>query len=622
MRLRPALLLPALLAACSGDPADTTDTGTATSNGDSSDATTTTAPTTTQATQTTQSTDPTATGEPQTTGTDDVTTTPVTDTADAATDPATTRSDTTDTSPSTDTGTTATGGTTDTTDTTDTGDTTGMPGDCTPGATQPCYSGPPGTLDVGLCSAGEQVCTPRGEWGPCLGEVLPAQDDCLTPGDESCDGVDPCGGTGTYQWDHEFGSIGKENGLRIAFDGAGNVVLAASSNKDIDLGGGILTGAGGFDVILARFAPDGAHLWSKRYGDAANQFTDGYALHVDATGEIVLSGDFEGKIDFGGGILSAQSTGDLFLVKLTASGQHVWSKAFPASNGYAVPGAVTRDKTGNILLGGYFLTGLDLGGGVLASAGLVDAFVGKFDADGKHVWSQRFGDAEGQYVLGLVTDLAGNVFMTGGFQGKINPGNGALVSAGNADIFLARLDPKGTAVWGKRFGDPGVQVGRDLAIDAAGHLVITGETEGSVDFGGGAITVPSSRGYVAQYDSNGAHQWSHIVGNGDVQSRAVAYDGPGQLLLTGNFSGSVDFGGGPLASEGSGDIFALKLDNAGKHVWSKRFGDFQTQIGFDIAGSTTGNVAITGQFQSGVNFGGGPSTSKGDFDIFIAAFGP
>jgi hypothetical protein len=452
--------------------------------------------------------------------------------------------------------------------------------------------------------------------------VLPAAESCVTPGDENCDGVDACGGTGTYQWDHAFGSSSRENGLRVAFDGAGNIVLAAHSKGDVDLGGGLLAGAGSYDLLLARFAPDGAHLWSKRFGDAANQFDDGYALDVAATGEIVLSGDFEGKIDFGGGPLDAQSSGDLFLVKLAADGTHVWSKVFHAPNGYAVPGAVTRDDTGSILLGGYFVSGLDLGGGMLTSAGLADAFVGKFDPDGKHLWSQRFGDPQGQYVQGLATDLAGNVFMTGGFQGTTNFGNGPLVSAGDADIFLARLDPKGTAVWSKRFGNAQLQTGRDLAIDAAGRLVITGELQGTVDLGGGPVTAMSTAGYVAQFDSAGAHQWSRLVGDGKILSRAVAYDGLGQVLLTGNFNDTVDFGGGPLISEGGGDIFALKLDGAGEHVWSKRFGDFQIQTGTDIAGSATGIVALTGQFVSGLNFGGGPKTSKGDYDIFLVVFGP
>lgn len=618
MRARPALLLPLVLAACSGDPADTAAASTGVGETDPTAGSTGT-PTTTQTTTTTT---------PSDTTTDDATTAPVTGTTGETTsDPGTTGpADTTtasstgsitdtstDTGVNTDTGTSA--GTTGTTDT------TGAIGECVPGDIQACYSGPADTQDVGQCAAGEQLCTPQGEWAPCIGEVLPAPENCVTPGDESCDGVDPCGGEGTYQWDRVFGGAGKENGLRVGFDGAGNIVLAGNATGNADLGGGNLAGAGGSDILLARYAPDGAHLWSKRFGDAANQFTDGFALHVDATGEVVLGGDFEGKVDFGGGPLTAQSWGDLFLVKFSPAGAHVWSKAFKAG-GYGVPGAITRDKTGNIVFGGYFLTSLDLGGGVMVSAGLVDAYVGKFDADGKHLWSQRFGDTEGQYVLGLVTDLAGNVYMSGGFQGTINPGNGQLVSAGDADVFLARLDPKGTAVWGKRFGDVKLQVPRDLAIDATGRLVISGEMQGTVDFGGGPIAAPSTRSFIAQYDGNGAHQWSKLVGDGSVQTYGVAHDGLGQVLVTGHFSGASDFGGGKLTSEGSNDIFALKLDAAGKHVWSRRFGDFMSQTAFDIAGSSTGSVAITGQFQGGVNFGGGPSTSKGDFDGFLAVFGP
>jgi hypothetical protein len=52
---------------------------------------------------------------------------------------------------------------------------------CTDGATQPCYTGPAGTRDVGQCRAGTQTCA-GGQWGTCQGQVLPAA--------EVCDGLD------------------------------------------------------------------------------------------------------------------------------------------------------------------------------------------------------------------------------------------------------------------------------------------------------------------------------------------------------------------------------------------------------------------------------------------------
>ena len=64
------------------------------------------------------------------------------------------------------------------------------PCSCTPGATQPCYTGPLGTEDVGTCTGGITTCDPSGaSWGPCVGEVVPAFDACNDGQDNDCDGT-------------------------------------------------------------------------------------------------------------------------------------------------------------------------------------------------------------------------------------------------------------------------------------------------------------------------------------------------------------------------------------------------------------------------------------------------
>ncbi|NIN69009.1 MAG: hypothetical protein GTO63_30850 [Anaerolineae bacterium] len=54
--------------------------------------------------------------------------------------------------------------------------------ECDPGAEQDCYPGPDGTEGVGLCQAGTQTCDENGQWGECVGAIVPA--------DEICDGLD------------------------------------------------------------------------------------------------------------------------------------------------------------------------------------------------------------------------------------------------------------------------------------------------------------------------------------------------------------------------------------------------------------------------------------------------
>jgi hypothetical protein len=57
---------------------------------------------------------------------------------------------------------------------------------CTNGATQPCYTGPMGTAEIGVCSGGTQTCV-GGQWSDCAGQVLPGNEACNAI-DEDCDG--------------------------------------------------------------------------------------------------------------------------------------------------------------------------------------------------------------------------------------------------------------------------------------------------------------------------------------------------------------------------------------------------------------------------------------------------
>ena len=94
-----------------------------------------------------------------------------------------------------------------------------------------------------------------------------------------------------------------------------------------------------------------------------------------------------------------------------------------------------------MLVTGFFEATVDFGGGGLTSAGLGDIFVAKYDAAGNHLWSKRFGGPSGGYGYSVTVDSANHVFVTGGFVGTVDFGGGGLTSAGQSDIFVAKLLP-------------------------------------------------------------------------------------------------------------------------------------------------------------------------------------
>jgi hypothetical protein len=155
--------------------------------------------------------------------------------------------------------------------------------------------------------------------------------------------------------------------------------------------------------------------------------------------------------------------------------------------------------------------------------------------------------------------------------------------------------------------------------------LITGVFGGTVDFGGDTLTSAGSPDiFLAKFDTNGGHLWSKRFGDSRVQyGRSVACDGSGNVVVTGYFRSTVNFGGGTLTSAGADDIFLAEFDSNGNHLWSKRFGDeWLQQMGHSTACDGSGNVVVTGHFEGTVDFGGEPLTSAGNDDIFLAKYEP
>jgi hypothetical protein len=92
--------------------------------------------------------------------------------------------------------------------------------------------------------------------------------------------------------------------------------------------------------------------------------------------------------------------------------------------------------------------------------------------------------------------------------------------------------------------------------------------------------------------------------------------------MTGEIVGAADFGGGPLWGNGSADIFLAKFNNAGTYLWQKRFGDLYDDHGNGVASDLNGNVILAGDYSLSIDFGGGPLPSPGSSDACLAKFGP
>jgi hypothetical protein len=441
------------------------------------------------------------------------------------------------------------------------------------------------------------------------GVCTPAQ--VGTDPDQECGLGERCNGNGAcmgcaHIWSDGFGEGTQDQFSEgVATDGSDNVIVTGRMRGTIDFGCGALSSAGGkHDVLVAKFDSTGTCLWSKAFGEGTqDQF--GQDVAVDGSGNILVTGRFRGNnIDFGcGNLSSAGGKHDVFVAKLDASGACLWSKGFGEGTQDQFGEAVATDITGNTLVAGRFRgNNVDFGCGNLSSAGgKHDIFVAKLAVNGDCVWSQGFGEGtQDQFAEGIAVDSGSNVLLTGRLRGNnIDFGCGNLSSVGGKrDILVVKFDGSGTCLWHKGMGD-GVQDqrGQSVAIDSSDNVIVTGRFRGSLDFGGGALASVGDKSdvFLAKYNATGVHQWSQGFGNGaqDQFGEDVAVDSSDNLVITGIFKGLVDFGGGSLPTTGAKrDIFVATLDGSGAHQCSQGFGNGTQDLFGTSVAADSGDNAI------------------------------
>jgi hypothetical protein len=437
-------------------------------------------------------------------------------------------------------------------------------------------------------------------------------------------------GADAGEWARRMGGTGHDIGVATAADASGNVVVTGRFTGTADFGGGPLASAGGFDVFLAKYASDGTHLWSRRFGATGNDLGNGVA--IDAAGNVVIVGSFEQTVSFGGGSRTSAGGWDVFVAKYSPEGSHLWSMSFggPESDSGL---AVGIGPDGGVVVGGSYRGTVSFGGPPLSTsrAAVTDLFAAKYSSGGGHQWSLGFkSDRKGQ-VRGVAVDTAGNVALTGFFEGSVDLGGGSLQSVGSSrDAFVARLSPAGGHLWSRRFGAIVTDVGNGVAVDGNGDVLVTGMFGSAVDFGGGALQGDAAGdAFVAKYAAaTGAHLWSLALGgrwSADA-GWAVAVGDGNDVIVGGTFEATdaypADFGGGPVVSAGRQDVFVARYSPGGVHLRSERFGGPEDDVANGIAVDSAGHPIVTGTFGTAADFAGRLLVSAGGLDAFVMKLRP
>ncbi|MSP24510.1 MAG: hypothetical protein EXR75_04965 [Myxococcales bacterium] len=238
-------------------------------------------------------------------------------------------------------------------------------------------------------------------------------------------------------------------------------------------------------------------------------------------------------------------------------------------------------------------------------------------------------------VNDIVIDKAdGSVVLVGGFNGARDfdgPGGAnAANSAGQADIFLVKYKQDGSYAWHKTFGSGDAQSAAGVTVDANGRIAVIGSFRGTFSMGGGNLTAgfqfPDI--FIALFDKAGVHVASQRYGIGDPYNDTgndIAFDSAGNLIVTGQFQSSINFGVTTLmASGGLGDfdMFVAKLQPSGNgfmELFAKSYGDAKVSEGLSVAAHSDGTILVGGWTDGAIDFGNGALTGTPDTEQALVA---
>ena len=239
------------------------------------------------------------------------------------------------------------------------------------------------------------------------------------------------------------------------------------------------------------------------------------------------------------------------------------------------------------------------------------------------VWANPIGNAANQSVVAVAPDATGAVYALANVTGVVTVGScGALGGSGaTSDVFLTRYDSSGNCLWSNPFAGNQTQTGVGAAANSTGVIII-GNFTGNINFGTGPLLSQGGADvFLARFSALGQIVWSEEAGGASTDTpTGVAIDSSGNVSLIGDTNGTFTLGTQSMTSAGGTDGFLVSVNPSGSAQWLRSFSGLGTQIPLGVATDASNNVIVSGAFQQSMDLGLGPLTSQGGFDIFLTKF--
>jgi hypothetical protein len=315
-------------------------------------------------------------------------------------------------------------------------------------------------------------------------------------------------------------------------------------------------GAGDRDIWLVKINADGDTLWTKTFG--GSHYEEGYSVQQTTDEGFIITGRTD---SFGAGWF------DVCLIKTNASGDTLWTKTIGGSGddeGRSVQ--QTMDE-------GFIITGRT---GSFGTGG--DVWLIKTNADGDTLWTKTFGGRDGDYGSAVQQTPDG---------GYVIIGYTSSFGAGDYDNWLIKTNADGDTVWTKTFGGSGIDYGYSVQQTSDGGYIITGHS-GSFGTGGDI--------WLIKTNASGDTLWTKTLGgsNSDWSQSGQQTEDEGYIIAGNIYSLGV----------GDQDIWLIKTDAVGDTLWTKTLGGSGDDYGSAVQQTKGDEYIITGYTYS---FGAGRS---------------
>lgn len=371
------------------------------------------------------------------------------------------------------------------------------------------------------------------------------------------------------KWIYSAGGSRVDYGNGLALDSRQNIydILVFHDTISIYINEN-LTSIGEENVVIRKSTSLGIRQWYHQLGSKNRVIA--HDIITDANDNVYVTGTFVDSLFYNTEfILKGDSEKPYaFLLKLSEEGVLLWAKQF-TSTVTITSKSISILPQNDVVISGHYEGNANFGNNFAdTTSGYNDVFLVKLDPDGNTTYLKSFGGIDQDILNQLISDKHGNLYLTGEFRSSFSIDGKTLNPAGQTDVFLIKLAENGDLIFAKSYGSSGIDVGYSVTVDSKKDI-----------------------------------------------------------LLTGKFSQTVNFGGTEFTklSKGGTDIFLLKMDSLGNTIWVNSFGDLQNDSGAKVIVNDKDIIFLTGTFRGKVDFNpsityGNNSESNGNSDIFYAMY--